>query len=105
LSGYSSVARAKSAEVAELTIECLKRSVPPAVPMVAFLSGGQADEEAISNLNQINKINSPWYTSFSFGRSLQSGALRLWSQGKNFEAKEWIVNRAKGCGQAARGIL
>jgi len=90
---------------ARKTLECFNRSVPAAVPMIAFLSGGQPDIEAISNLNQINKRGSPWYLSFSFGRALQSGALELWGQGKSLEAQEWIINRAKECSDAVKGVL
>ena len=92
-------------EVARKTLECFNRSVPVAVPMIAFLSGGQPDIEVLNNLNQINKSSSPWYLSFSFGRALQGGALELWGQGKSLETQEWIINRAKECSNAAKGAL
>ena len=92
-------------EVARKTLECFSRAVPAAVPMIAFLSGGQPDMEALNNLNQINKQSSPWYLSFSFGRALQSGALELWGQGKSLEVQEWVLNRAKECGDAVKGAL
>lgn len=104
LSGYGHGSRANSSVVAKITVNNFLRKVPAAVPMIAFLSGGQPDIEAISNLNQINKRNSPWYLSFSFGRALQSGALELWGQGKPLEAQEWILNRAKECGDAVKGV-
>jgi len=94
-----------SLAVSRKTLECFNRIVPTAIPMIAFLSGGQPDKEALSNLNQINKSSSPWYLSFSFGRALQSGALELWGQGKSLEAQEWVLNRAKECGDAVKGAL
>lgn len=80
------------------TLEVLRRRVPPAVPGIMFLSGGQTEEEATRNLNLINRLaqrpahparaapNCPWVLSFSFGRSLQASVLATW-QGKaeNFE--------------------
>jgi len=105
LSGYSSNRRESSLYVASTTIECFKRVVPAAVPMIAFLSGGQPDEEALENLNTMNKGRLPWYVSFSFGRALQSGALELCGKGKTFEAQEWIISRAEECSKAAKGVL
>ena len=68
--------------VAEYTISSFKRGVPSAIPMIAFLSGGQHDGGATENLNAINKRNNlPWYTSFSFGRELQQNSLKLWASG------------------------
>ena len=91
--------------VAKITVDSFLRSVPAAVPMIAFLSGGQPDTEALKNLNQINKRNPPWYVSFSFGRALQNEALELWSKGKSFEAQDWILQRAKECSDSVKGVL
>jgi fructose-bisphosphate aldolase class I len=67
-------------EIAEMTIACLRQAVPAAVPGIAFLSGGQSDEEATANLNAINAQRSdlPWRVSFSYGRALQSAPLKAW---------------------------
>jgi fructose-bisphosphate aldolase class I len=69
-------------EVAEATIAVLLRCVPAAVAGIAFLSGGQADEEATAHLNEINLLakerHAPWRLTFSYGRALQQPALNLW---------------------------
>jgi fructose-bisphosphate aldolase class I len=74
LSGKDAARRAESEEVAEKTVDCLKRVVPAAVPGIVFLSGGQSDEDAAENLNAINqisaKVGAPWQLSFSYGRGL-----------------------------------
>ena len=92
--------------VAHYTVDCLKRCVPAAVPMIAFLSGGQADGVAVENLNQINKhSNLPWYATFSFGRELQQNSLKLWANGQLDDAKQALLSRAKECSQASGGNL
>ena len=66
--------------MANLTIECLKNSVPSEVPGIAFLSGGQSEVEATENLNLINKNNNTKFImTFSYGRALQQSALKYWS--------------------------
>src|SRR6185312_2752290 len=66
-------------EVAERTIRVLKDRVPAAVPVIAFLSGGQSDEEATAHLSAMNAIGGlPWRLTFSYGRALQNAALNLW---------------------------
>lgn len=63
----------------------MKRSVPPAIPGIMFLSGGQTEVEATANLNTINQLAratencAPWALSFSFGRALQASVLKLWT--------------------------
>ncbi len=65
--------------VADATISCFRMVVPAAVPGIVFLSGGQGDEEATANLNAMNaKGPHPWQLSFSYGRALQSAALKAW---------------------------
>ena len=93
-------------EVAKLTLECLKNSVPSEVPGVAFLSGGQSEIEATENLNLINKNNNTSFImSFSYGRALQQGALKFWSKDiRNIEGTQKIFNhRAKMNTLAAQG--
>jgi fructose-bisphosphate aldolase class I len=79
LSGYDSPEQASVEEVALETIRCFKRAVPAAVPGIVFLSGGQTDEAATAHLNAMNAIGGvSWQLSFSYGRALQTGALRAW---------------------------
>ena len=93
-------------EVAKLTLECLKNSVPSEVPGIAFLSGGQSEIEATENLNLINKYNNTnFIMSYSNGRALQQSALKFWSKDiKNIEGTQKIFNhRAKMNTLAAQG--
>jgi len=80
ISGKKSSKQASVQEVAEKTIRLLKACVPAAVPGVAFLSGGQSDEEATAHLNAINAIGGlPWKVTFSYGRALQAAPQKAWS--------------------------
>ncbi|CAM9294175.1 unnamed protein product [Sphacelaria rigidula] len=86
--------KASPQRTAELTLRTLRRRVPPAVPGVFFLSGGQSEEEATVNLDVINRMadadpdgKHPWSMSFSFGRSLQASVLKIWAgRRENFAA-------------------
>ena len=79
VSGKKNAVQAGVEEVAEKTIKVLKRCVPSAVPGIAFLSGGQSDEEATAHLNAMNAIGGiPWNLTFSYGRALQAPALQAW---------------------------
>jgi fructose-bisphosphate aldolase class I len=76
--GHASYPAAPSV-VAEATVRCFRAVVPAAVPAIAFLSGGQGDEEATANLNAMNQLGAhPWQLSFSYGRALQAPALKAW---------------------------
>ena len=67
-------------EVAEKTVRVLKECVPAAVPGIAFLSGGQSDEEATAHLDAINRMGPlPWHVTFSYGRALQHSPQHVWS--------------------------
>jgi len=93
-------------EVAKLTLECLKNSVPSEVPGIAFLSGGQSEIEATENLDLINKNNNTdFIMSFSYGRALQQSALKFWSKDiQNIHGTQKIFNhRAKMNTLAAQG--
>jgi fructose-bisphosphate aldolase class I len=80
ISGKKSSKQASVEEVAEKTVRLLKSCVPAAVPGIAFLSGGQSDEEATAHLNAINAIgNLPWKVTFSYGRALQAAPQKAWS--------------------------
>ena len=93
-------------EIAEKTLECLKKNVPSEVPGIAFLSGGQSEIESSRNLNQINKINDTnFLITFSYGRGLQASALKEF--GKNQSALDNIQkafnHRAKMNGLSSKG--
>ena len=79
LSGKDCPQQADAAHVAEATLRCLRRAVPPAVPGVVFLSGGQSDVAATERLHAICRTGgAPWTLSFSFGRALQDAAMKTW---------------------------
>jgi len=93
-------------EVAEMTIACLKATVPPAVPGIAFLSGGQSEAMATEHLSIMNKIGGfPWKLTFSYGRALQQAALLAWGgKAENVgAAQSAFTHRAHMNGLAARG--
>ncbi len=94
LAGNKSKNKIANEEVARLTLECLKNSVPSEVPGIAFLSGGQSEIEATENLNLINKYNDTGFImSYSYGRALQQSALKFWSKDiKNIEGTQKIFN-------------
>jgi fructose-bisphosphate aldolase class I len=80
ISGKKNGKRAGVDEVAEKTVKVLKACVPAAVPGIAFLSGGQSDEEATAHLDAMNKIGGlPWSLTFSYGRALQAAPQQAWS--------------------------
>jgi fructose-bisphosphate aldolase, class I len=88
---------ASPAELARATVEVLREFVPPEVPGIAFLSGGQTEEQATANLNEIASLGPhPWHITFSFGRALQASALRAWAgQAANQEqARRALLERA-----------
>ncbi|MCI0517139.1 MAG: fructose-bisphosphate aldolase class I [Woeseiaceae bacterium] len=79
ISGTKAQNRAGPEEVAKATLRCLKAHVPPEVPGIAFLSGGQTAEEATLHLDLMNRMGKlPWELSFSYGRALQAPALEAW---------------------------
>jgi fructose-bisphosphate aldolase class I len=98
MSGYSSSQQASVEEVAEATVRCFRAAVPAAVPGIVFLSGGQSDELATAHLNAMNQLGPhPWQLSFSYGRALQSPALKAWKgEPANVDAgKDAFLHRAK----------
>lgn len=79
--GFQCPKKYTSEQIALATVTALSRGVPPAVPGVTFLSGGQSEEEASINLNSINTLTSvkkPWALTFSYGRALQASVLAAW---------------------------
>jgi fructose-bisphosphate aldolase, class I len=107
ISGKKAASRAGPEVVAEATLRTLRRHVPPAVPGIAFLSGGQSPTEATLHLGPMNRIGQPlpWALSFSYGRALQDTALKAWGGvAANFGAgQKEFGKRAKLNGLATLG--
>ncbi len=106
LDGSLSKNKISNEEVSIKTVECLKNSVPSEVPGIAFLSGGQSEIDATENLNLINKNNDTnFIMTYSYGRALQQGALKIWSKDiNNIQTTQNTFNhRAKMCTLAAQG--
>jgi fructose-bisphosphate aldolase, class I len=106
ISGKKASHRAAPEVVAEQTLRVLKRHVPPAVPGIAFLSGGQSSTEATLHLSLMNKTGPlPWALTFSYGRALQDDALKSWGgAAANFQAgQKAFAKRAKLNGLATSG--
>ena len=93
-------------EVADATVKCLLRSVPAAVPGIAFLSGGQPSELASARLNAMNvrfKAHLPWALAFSFARAIQQPALEIWrGETSNVPAAQQALFHRADCNRAAR---
>jgi fructose-bisphosphate aldolase class I len=106
LAGKKCARQPSREEVAEKTLMVLKRCVPPSVPGIAFLSGGQSDEDATAHLHLMNAMGPfPWKLTFSYGRALQAAALKAWS-GKAANvaaAQRAFAHRARMNGMAASG--
>jgi len=107
ISGKKCTKQAGVAEVAERTVKILKRCVPSAVPGIAFLSGGQSDEDATAHLNAMNAANPnlPWALTFSYGRALQAAPQKAWGgKADNVaSAQAAFAHRARMNGLAATG--
>jgi fructose-bisphosphate aldolase class I len=106
LPGLTCPTQASVDEVANLTVKSLWRTVPAAVPGIAFLSGGQTDELASARLNVMNlrfKSQLPWALSFSFARAIQQPALDIWrgEEANVTAAQRALLHRAR-CNQSAR---
>src|SRR5262245_43544209 len=93
-------------EVAERTLAVLKRTVPAAVPGIAFLSGGQSEELATEHLDAMNKLGgAPWRLTFSYGRALQASALKVWkgNSANVTAAQAAFLHRGRMNGLASHG--
>src|SRR6476661_4780069 len=105
--GKTSGEQASVQEVAESTLMCLKTTVPAILPGIVFLSGGQSDEDATAHLDAMNRMGpNPWPLSFSYGRAMQSAALKIWSQDIHAnvaKAQAMVLERARDNGLAALG--
>jgi len=106
VSGKKCPRQASVEEVAEKTVRLLKTCVPAAVPGIAFLSGGQSDEEATAHLNAMNKLGPlPWPLTFSYGRALQAAPQKAWAgKAANVAAgQRAFTHRARMNALASRG--
>jgi fructose-bisphosphate aldolase, class I len=104
--GKKSAKQVSVEDVAQKTVRVLKACVPAAVPGIAFLSGGQSDEEATAHLDAINKLGPlPWHVTFSYGRALQAAPQKAWSgKPENVAAAQRAFgHRARMNGLAALG--
>ena len=94
-------------EVAQMTVQTLQRSIPPAMPGVTFLSGGISEEDSSIFLNEINKVDrvGPWALTFSFSRAMQSSCIKAWNgKPENVEkAQKQLLARAQANSEASKG--
>ena len=107
ISGLNCNTQASIDRVAELTFKCLKDNVPSDVAGIAFLSGGQSSDLAVSHLNKINKKyvdEMPWNVTFSYGRALQEDALKAWGGSNRLAAQESLLYRAKANSLSTKGM-
>jgi fructose-bisphosphate aldolase class I len=107
ISGKDCAVQARAREVAERTVRVLRHCVPAAVAGIAFLSGGQGDEQATENLSAMNRMfpGLPWPLTFSYGRALQQPALKAWKGAATnvAQAQMLLAHRARMNGLAAMG--
>jgi fructose-bisphosphate aldolase class I len=108
LAGKQSGEQSSPEEVAVATVECFMENVPATVPGIVFLSGGQSNTNSTLHLDMINKIHTekPWPISFSYGRAIQSEALKVWAADpqKNIQAAQAeIIARTKDNSLASLG--
>ena len=107
ISGSEASNRADIETVARETVRCLMNTVPANVPGIAFLSGGQTDEEASAHLNAMHNlgIDLPWNLTFSYGRALQQAAMSTWNGSADNvkDAQTVLLQRARCNGKAALG--
>jgi fructose-bisphosphate aldolase class I len=106
VSGKKCPKQASVEEVAEKTVRLLKACVPAAVPGIAFLSGGQSDEEATAHLNAMNRLGPlPWPLTFSYGRALQAAPQKAWAgKAENVAAgQRAFTHRARMNALASKG--
>ena len=106
LPGLTCLDQASVADVADATVKCLLRTVPAAVPGIAFLSGGQTSELASARLNAMNlrfRSQLPWELAFSFARAIQQPAMELWDgKEKNVKKAQNALYHRAACNSAAR---
>ena len=101
--GAECARRSNPEEVAEYTLKMLNRRVPPAVPGIMFLSGGQSELEATLNLNAMNQTPNPWHVSFSYARALQNSVLKTWKgEEANVDAAQAALIQRASANSAAQ---
>jgi len=106
IAGKKAPKQASLDEVADYTVEVLMNCVPSAVPGIAFLSGGQSDEDATAHLNAMNaSYDLPWALTFSYGRALQAAPQKAWAGKADNVAKAQaaFAHRARMNGLASLG--
>ncbi|MEO7253280.1 MAG: class I fructose-bisphosphate aldolase, partial [Casimicrobium sp.] len=106
ISGKDAKNRAPQSEVGARTVECLKRTVPSAMPGIVFLSGGQSDIDSAAHLNEMNKLSgNPWPLTFSYSRALHFTALKVWKgKQENYKAAQAaFAHRCKMNSLASKG--
>merc|ERR1711933_212570 len=103
--GAQSGVKADAETIASCTLKMLNRRVPPAVPGIMFLSGGQSELESTLNLNAMNQSPNPWHVSFSYARALQNTVLKTWKgDDANVDAAQAaLIGRAKANSLAQLG--
>lgn len=98
--------------VAQRTLSAMQAAVPQEVPGIMFLSGGMNEMEATASLNALNALangqnsdKKTWMLSFSFGRALQTTALKFWvgSQERVERAGHIVAKVIQANGQATLG--
>ena len=107
IAGKQAVQQSTPKEVAAMTVRCLKENVPANLAGVVFLSGGQGDEQATENLDEMNKLGKhPWPLTFSYSRAIQNPVLKLWAKNPSANvgtAQETLLFRSKMNSLAALG--
>lgn len=108
LPGKDAPKQAGAGEVAQKTLQCLKENVPATLAGIVFLSGGQSDEKATSHLDAMNRMGKgklPWPLSFSYGRAIQSSAMKIWAKNPTdvSRAQKTVVTRSRLNSLAAQG--
>jgi fructose-bisphosphate aldolase, class I len=104
ISGLAAALPAPVNDVATATIETLLQEVPPTVAGIAFLSGGQTNEQAAAHLNAMNVMypQTPWPVTFSYARAIQQSALAKWGgDSTNVAAAQTILAHRAACNSAA----
>lgn len=109
--GSECTSKVSHQDIAYMTVRTLLRTVPGSVPGITFLSGGQSEEQASDNLNEMNRkefpLERPWHLSFSYGRALQASCLDAWKgKPENVKAaQDALIVRAKANSEATNGVL
>lgn len=107
LAGSDCAEQSSVDDIAEATLDCFYNTVPASLAGIVFLSGGQSEIEATENLDAMNRIGDlPWPLSFSYGRALQSSALKVWGanpQDNVSAAQAELLHRSRMNGLAAMG--